>query len=51
MQNVVLMPHMAGLPARAQMTFAMIEEVSRFLGGQPLRHEIPYQRYLLMTKE
>lgn len=51
MQNVVLLPHMAGLPSRDRMTFAMIEEVGRFLEGQPLQHEIPYERYLLMTKE
>jgi phosphoglycerate dehydrogenase-like enzyme len=51
MGNVILMPHVAGQPVGARMTEAMIEEIGRFLNGQPLQHEIPYRRYLLMTKE
>jgi phosphoglycerate dehydrogenase-like enzyme len=51
MEYVTLMPHLAGITSRAEMTFTMIEEVGRFIEGQPLQYEIPYNRYLLMTKE
>lgn len=51
MENVTLLPHMAGHPVREQMALAMVEEIGRFLAGQPLQHEIPYERYLLMTRE
>lgn len=51
MKNVTLNPHMAGKPAREQMTFAMADEIGRWINGQPLIFEIPYQKYKLMTNE
>lgn len=51
MENVVLMPHMAGYPVRERMTYAMIEEIRRYQSSAPLCHEIPYGRYRLMTRE
>ena len=51
MDNVILMPHMAGSPAREAMTFAIIEEVERYIKGIPLLHEILYGKFKLMTKE
>jgi Phosphoglycerate dehydrogenase and related dehydrogenases len=51
MDNVILIPHMAGAPAREVMTYAMIEEIKRFKRGEPFIYEIPYEKYKLMTKE
>ncbi len=51
LKNVILMPHMAGAPAREQMTFGIIEEVGRFIRGEALKYAIPYEKYKLMTKE
>lgn len=51
LENVILMPHMAGAPAREQMTVAMCEEIGRFICGEPLRYEISYAKYKLMTRE
>lgn len=51
MDNVILLPHVAGLTAREEMSYAMIEEIERYANGEPLQHEIPYEKFLLMTKE
>lgn len=49
--NVSLMPHVVGSSAREDMTFGVIEEIGRFLRGEPLQYEIPYVKFRLMTKE
>lgn len=51
LENVMLMPHMAGAGAREQMTFAMLDEIGRFVNGEPLKYEIPFEKYRLMTRE
>jgi phosphoglycerate dehydrogenase-like enzyme len=50
-ENVTLLPHIAGITAREQMSIAMIEEIQRFSLGEPLKYEIPFEKYQLMTKE
>lgn len=50
MKNVILMPHMAGVTARERMTYAVIEEIKRFMTNEPLQHEITYEKYKLMTR-
>jgi phosphoglycerate dehydrogenase-like enzyme len=49
--NATLMPHVVGSSAREDMTFGVIEEIGRFLRGEPLQYEIPYEKFRLMTKE
>jgi phosphoglycerate dehydrogenase-like enzyme len=51
LDNVILQPHVAGIPAREQMSYAMIEEIGRFSKGEPLQFRIPYEKFILMTKE
>jgi phosphoglycerate dehydrogenase-like enzyme len=51
LDNVILFPHVAGIPAREQMSYAMIAEIERFSKGEPLQYEIPYEKFKLMTKE
>jgi phosphoglycerate dehydrogenase-like enzyme len=51
LENVILLPHVAGITAREQMSYAMIEEIGRFSKGEPLQFEIPFEKFLLMTKE
>jgi len=51
LDNVILMPHAAGLAARDQMTRAVIDEIERFSLGEPLQNEIPMERFRMMTKE
>jgi phosphoglycerate dehydrogenase-like enzyme len=50
-ENAILLPHVAGITAREEMSFAMIEEIRRFSQGEPLQHEISHARFQLMTKE
>ena len=50
-ENVTLLPHIAGITAREQMSIAMIEEIQRFSRGELLKFEIPFEKYKLMTKE
>jgi phosphoglycerate dehydrogenase-like enzyme len=51
LDNVILLPHVAGITAREGMSYAMIEEIQRFSHGEPLQHEIPFEAFKLMTKE
>jgi len=51
MDNVILMPHMAGFPAKENMTFAMIDEIARFARKEPLHYQIPFETYSRMTRE
>ena len=50
MQNVILMPHRAGCGIHAEMTYAMIDEIKRFLEEKPLKYQIPYEVCELMTR-
>lgn len=50
MDNVILMPHMAGTVAREEMTFAIIDEIGRFMANEPLQYHIPYEQYKRMTR-
>jgi phosphoglycerate dehydrogenase-like enzyme len=51
LENVILLPHIAGISAREQMSYAMIDEIERYSKGEPLQYEIPYEKFKLMTKE
>ena len=48
--NVILMPHMAASTAKSSMTYAIIDEIERYINGFPLEHEISFERYKLMTR-
>lgn len=50
-ENATLLPHVAGLPARENMTEAMIEEIARFRAGEPLLHAQPRERFETMTRD
>lgn len=50
LENVIMIPHMAGKPSRENLTFGMIEEIRRFIGNEPLQFEIPYEKFRLMTR-
>lgn len=50
LDGVILMPHVA-CAFKEQMALAMIDEIRRFSRGEPLQHEIPYEKFALMTKE
>jgi D-3-phosphoglycerate dehydrogenase len=50
LDNVILMPHMAAAPSREEMTFAMIEEIERFMLGKDLKREVTFEKYKLMTR-
>jgi (S)-sulfolactate dehydrogenase len=49
--NVILLPHVAGITAREEMSYAMVEEIGRFFRGESLKYEIPFEKFQLMTKE
>lgn len=49
--NALLQPHMAASAVSWQMTQAIIDDIERFLAGQPLLLRIPLSQYRLMTQE
>jgi phosphoglycerate dehydrogenase-like enzyme len=51
LENVILLPHVAGITAREEMAYAMLEEIERYSNGEPLQYEIPFEKFALMTKE
>lgn len=52
MQNVLLFPHTAGLVDRGcEMSVAMLDEIERFIRGEALQYEIPFEQFRLMTRE
>ena len=50
LDNVILLPHVAGIPAREQMSYAMIEEIGRYSKGEPLQYEISFERFKVNDK-
>lgn len=50
LENAILIPHMAGKPSRENLTYGMIDEISRFCKNEPLQYEIPYEKFRLMTR-
>lgn len=51
LENAILLPHVAGITAREEMSYAMAEEIRRFANGEPLQFEIPFASFQLMTRE
>lgn len=51
LENVVLMPHKAGLTAKQNMTQGIIEELRSHQAGKPLTLTISRRQYELMTQE
>lgn len=51
LENTILLPHVAGITSREQMSYAIVEEIDRYSKGEPLLHEISVEKFLLMTKE
>ena len=51
LENAILLPHIAGITAREEMSYAMVEEIRRFSRGEDLQFEIPFASFQLMTKE
>jgi phosphoglycerate dehydrogenase-like enzyme len=51
LENAILLPHVAGITAREEMSYAMVEEIRRFSRGEDLQYEIPLTSFQLMTKE
>lgn len=50
MRNVILSPHISGVPSHSLIGEAMVEEVERHIAGAELRHEIPVEQFRLMTR-
>ena len=50
-ENALLQPHMAASAVTYQMTQAIVDDIRRFLAGQPMTLIIPRSQYLLMTQE
>ncbi|MCU4743025.1 hydroxyacid dehydrogenase [Natronoglomus mannanivorans] len=51
LDNAVLGPHVAGAPTRHRLAEAAVEEVERFAAGESLQHDVPRERYELMTRD
>lgn len=51
LDGAILLPHVAGGPVEHRLTEAMIAEIERFERGEPLEHEIPEERFELMTRD
>lgn len=51
LNNVILLPHVAGITAKEQMSFAMLDEIERLQSGQSLKYMIPFEVFSRMTQE
>ncbi len=49
--NTLLQPHMAAIAAGSRMTSAIIDDIERFLAGEPMQLIISHEQYLHMTQE
>lgn len=49
--NTILQPHLAAIAAGSRMTAAIIDDIERFLRGQPLELTVSREQYLHMTQE
>ncbi|MCR5782484.1 MAG: hydroxyacid dehydrogenase [Clostridia bacterium] len=47
----MLQPHAAAVAAGARMTFAVAEDIGRFVRGEELRLRVSYSQFRLMTRE
>jgi len=50
LDNVILSPHVSGVPSHPLMAEAMVDEVERYAGGRELEFEIPAEQFRLMTR-
>lgn len=50
MNNVVLMPHLAGAASHPALADAMVREVERFAKGEPLEHAVTFEHFQRMTR-
>lgn len=50
LDNVLLMPHVAGGDFSKEYSLAMLEEIKRFIKGEALLYEIPYEQFNRMTR-
>ena len=49
--GTLLQPHAAAIAAGAQMTEAVIDDIGRFVRGEPLQLRVSHQQFSLMTQE
>lgn len=49
--DTLLQPHAAAIAAGAQMTEAVIDEIGRFIRGEPLQLRVSHSQFRLMTQE
>lgn len=49
--NTLLQPHMACAPVTWEMTQGVVDDIRRFLNGDPLQLQVSLQLYRLMTQE
>ena len=49
--DTLLQPHAAAVPAGAEMTRAIVEDIGRFLRGEPPLLEVSRRQFSLMTRE
>ncbi len=49
--KLTLQPHLAGMPSGSAMTAAIIDDLERFIHGEPLQLAVSYAQYLHMTQE
>ena len=50
-RNLTLQPHLAGMPSGSAMTAAIIDDLERFLHGEPMQLAVSHTQYLHMTQE
>ncbi len=50
-ENLILQPHLAGMPSGAYMTEAILDDIERFLSGKPMRLCVGKEQFLHMTQE
>jgi len=49
--NLILQPHLAGMPSGSAMTAAILDDLDRFLHGEELHLTVSHSQYIHMTQE
>jgi phosphoglycerate dehydrogenase-like enzyme len=50
-ENLILQPHLAAMPAGSRMTSAVVDDIERYLKGEPLKLTVSHHQFSHMTKE
>lgn len=49
--NSLLLPHVAASPAKSSLTAAIIDDIERYINGEPMQYTVNHSQFIHMTRE